>query len=101
MILKLVQSRGDLTLLPPAVLRLDLEAPKSRPAISTAPLSRPDGKRLVKPSWWTERASAGVAPGFTKEEIQADDPLDPSRPGGLFERLSEVLGQLSQSLVAS
>ena len=32
MVLRLVQTRGDLTLLPPAVLKLNLEAPRSRPA---------------------------------------------------------------------
>jgi len=121
MILKLVQSRGDLTLLPPAVLRLDLDAPLVRQGAPPASLTRAGVTRLVRPvpaesrspeshrmtaagqsgSWWTARASAGVAPGFTKEEIQAADPLDPSRPGGLFERLGELLGQLSQSLVPS
>jgi transcription-repair coupling factor (superfamily II helicase) len=115
MILRLVQNRGDLTLLPPAVLRLNLEAPRARKPGSPAPPStRPDGRRLVRPSvtpaaptgrpagsWWTARASSGVTPGFTKEEMQAVDELDPARPDGLFERLSEVLGQLSQSLVPS
>ncbi len=127
MVLKLVQTRGDLTLLPPAVLRLDLEASRLRPAGSLPPSGKPGGARLIRPaaptppaevrrpeshpipngpsggsgSWWTARASAGVAPGFTKDEILAVDPLDPSRPGGLFERLNDVLGQLSQSLTAT
>jgi transcription-repair coupling factor (superfamily II helicase) len=121
MILKLVQNRGDLTLLPPAVLRLNLDAPAARPAGAPPPVSpRAGGVRLVRPSpaesarpeshrmpasgpgtsWWTARASAGVSPGFTKEEILAPDPLDPARPGGLFDRLGDVLGQLSQTLTA-
>ena len=95
MILTLVQNRGDLTLLPPAVLRLNLDAPAVRPAGSPSLAStRPGGVRLVRPSpaestgrspiayqpWsrqfqWTARASAGVSPGFTKEEILAADPL--------------------------
>ena len=121
MILKLVQNRGDLTLLPPAVLRLNLDAPADRPAGSPSPAStRPGGVRLVRPSpaestrpeshripasgpgssWWTARASAGVSPGFTKEEILAADPLDPASQGGLFDRLGDVLGQLSQTLTA-
>jgi len=120
MVLKLVQTRGDLTLLPPAVLKLDLDAQRLRPAGSVSQSSRPSGVRLVRPapapaesrrleshrmpdgapggSWWTARASAGVAPGFTKDEILAVDPLDPAQPGGLFERLADVLGQLSHSL---
>ena len=104
MILRLVQNRGDLTLLPPAVLRLNLDAPKNRPGQAERPgreSHRPVGPGQSPSSWWTARASAGVTPGFTKEEILATDPLDPARPGGLFDRLSEVLGQLSQSLVAS
>jgi hypothetical protein len=42
-----------------------------------------------------------VKPGFTKGEILAEDPLDPARAGGLFERLGQLLEQLSQSLVAN
>jgi len=49
-------------------------------------------------SWWTARASSGVAPGFSRESILAEAPEDPSAPGGLFERLGELLDQLSQSL---
>ena len=117
MVLRLVQTRGDLTLLPPAVLRLNLDAPRLRAAgAAPPPTTRPGGTRLIRPapaesrppeshrmpdaaggSWWTARASGGVAPGFTKGEILAVDPLDPAQPGGLFERLADVLGQLSQS----
>jgi hypothetical protein len=46
-------------------------------------------------SWWTARATSGVAAGFTREEILAEVPPDPAAPGGLFERLGEVLTQLS------
>jgi len=38
-------------------------------------------------------------PGFSREEILAEAPEDPSAPGGLFERLGELLDQLSQSLL--
>jgi hypothetical protein len=41
-----------------------------------------------------------VAPGFSKDEILAEGRFDPSGPGGLFERVGELLEQLSQSLVA-
>ena len=121
MILNLVQSRGDLTLLPPAVIRLDLSAdPRSRPAAETKPgtsrsrlvprpvpaESRPLESHTMRGenrggSWWTARAASAVEPGFTKGEILAEGPFDPSTPGGLFERLGSLLDQLSQSLVAS
>jgi len=117
MLMKLVETRGDLTLLPPAVLKLNLDVD---PASAPAPRrTGPSGARLVarpaeprKPesdafrpdrnrgeSWWTARASAGVVPGFTKSEILAEAPFDPALPGGLFERLGQLLDQLSQSLV--
>jgi hypothetical protein len=40
-----------------------------------------------------------VAPGFTRGEILAETPPDAWAPGGLFERLGQVLDQLSRSLV--
>jgi transcription-repair coupling factor (superfamily II helicase) len=123
MLLRLIQNRGDLTLLPPAVLRLNLEAPRARPDGAPAPAAgRPGGSRLVRPgpaeprrpeshrlpgpgptdgSWWTARASAGVAPGFTREEVLAESPLDPAGPDGLFERMRDLLDQLSQTLTPS
>ena len=121
MILNLVQSRGDLTLLPPAVIRLDLTAdPRPRPLpearvvpgkgrLVTRPApaeSRPRESHILRDdtpggSWWTARAASTVQPGFTKGEILAEAPFDPSTPGGLFERLGSLLEQLTQSLVAS
>jgi hypothetical protein len=88
MLLKLMKSRRDLTLLPPAVLKL---------ALQTEPGWRASERRGA--SWWTARASSQVAPGFNRETILAEAPDDPSAPGGLFERLGELLDQLSQSLV--
>jgi transcription-repair coupling factor (superfamily II helicase) len=84
LLLKLVERRGDLTLLPPAVLRLDLEGVGGRPPT---------------PSWWTARATAGeVAPGFTRDEILAERAFDPAAPGGLLERLGGVLAELSNAI---
>jgi transcription-repair coupling factor (superfamily II helicase) len=106
---QLVESRGDLVLLPPAVLRLDLSRPEGvRREVPRARVPA-RGTRLVKsrrseadddtPSWWTARATAAVEPGFTKTEILAETPPDPSAPGGLFERLGALLDQLSRSMV--
>jgi transcription-repair coupling factor (superfamily II helicase) len=137
---KLLETRGDLTLLPPAVLKIDLTSPvaarprQARPEGSAVPAPQRGGQpirgaggsRLVQPpsrpqgpstpsggrkpaeeeddgtteSWWTARAKAEVAPGFTRGEILAETPPDPAAPGGLFERLNDVLSQLSQPTVA-
>jgi transcription-repair coupling factor (superfamily II helicase) len=130
---RLLQSRGDLTLVPPVVLKLDLARPVLAPAPvlrkPTVPATPPrpaeirrvvsapgQTSRIVAPSkpvvppralpggtseepdeqsWWTARATSKVASGFTREEILAEAPLDPAAPGGLFERLREILTKLS------
>jgi len=104
-LLNLVKSRPDLTLLPPAVLRVSLHPPagaaargpggKPRQAERSPQASDRSGGR----SWWTARASSGVVPGFSRESILAEAREDPSAPGGLFERLGELLDQLSHSLI--
>jgi hypothetical protein len=113
-LLKLVQSRGDLTLLPPAILRLDLtrpvDPPKSagtvKPAV--APAGRLNPKTPVQPrtpdapgreSWWATRATSGqVSSGFSRVEILAEVPPDPRAPGGVFERVRQVLDDLARRL---
>ncbi len=112
-LLRLVQSRGDLTLLPPAVLRLDLErpvappeTPVSRPPSRPTPLARLRPRRDPMPelvssdSWWTARATASeVTTGFTREAMTTESPADPAARDGLFERLGRVLGYLTQGLL--
>jgi hypothetical protein len=45
------------------------------------------------------RATAGdVAPGFSKDEVLKPLPEDPMAEGGLFDRVSAVLRELSDSL---
>lgn len=117
-IMKMVQNRGDLTLLPPAALKLDLTKPVERPkqAIdNTKPAVPPPGRLKpkatgwIKPpdvppgreSWWTTRATSGeVAAGFTRDEILAEVPPDPRAPGGVFERVQHVLDELSRGLTS-
>jgi hypothetical protein len=111
---RLLQTRGDLALVPPVVLRIDLSkpvaapsGPPSRPRVPTAgrlvPASKTPKTRepetISAESWWATRATAKVEPGFTRGEILAEAPPDPAAPGGLFERLGDVLNQLSQALV--
>jgi transcription-repair coupling factor (superfamily II helicase) len=109
----LVRRRSDLTLIPPAGLKLMLsEAGGSRLEVGKTAANlkanrpQPPGKRSASltqsaaaPSWWTARARAGeVKPGFTKAEILKPAKDDPRAPGGVFERvgqlLSEILGEM-------
>ena len=105
----LVRQRSDLTLVPPAGLRLALDgaggantgtgtgsAGAGKPA---APRPAGPGKRRVReahaPSWWTARAKTGeVTPGFSKEEILRSPKEDPRAPGGVFERVGGLLSDL-------
>jgi transcription-repair coupling factor (superfamily II helicase) len=106
-LVSIVRQRPDLTLVPPASLKLTLDGirdsgigirrdsgvanPKSRiPSPGT-------GRRVsgAAPSWWTARAlEKEVKPGFTKEEILRPAKEDPRAPGGLFEQVGGVLSEL-------
>jgi transcription-repair coupling factor (superfamily II helicase) len=93
-----VQERGDLQLLPPATLRLDLRA-ASVPHRTAVPGGRARGASphaVSAGSWWTARARAGaVAPGFTKDEILRPAREDPRAEGGVFMRVAGLLRELS------
>jgi transcription-repair coupling factor (superfamily II helicase) len=100
-LLKLIERCPDLTLSPPAILRLDL-------GVETGPThrGRPEPGSGAGPdededsSWWTARATTQVGPGFTRAEIEARAEPDPSTEGGLFDRLGQLLAELSGALVA-
>ena len=105
----LVRQRPELTLVPPAALKLNLDRAEGTgqkaqagPTVSPKPsaLSPKKGGRYgnAAPSWWVARAKeAEVKPGFTKAEMTRSAKEDPRAPGGLFEHvgslLSELLGQ--------
>ncbi len=106
----LVRQRPDLTLVPPAALKLNLDgahgaASGARGADRSTPKPEPrapsPGKGSSRyanaaPSWWTARARAGeVAPGFTKDEILKPAKEDPRAPGGVLERLGSLLRELA------
>ena len=105
LLLRLIQGRADLKLLPPAVLRLETspaQAPRLRPEIAKpGPQKRGDkpGVEEQEPSWWTARATAAVAPGFTRDEILAEKPGDDAADRALLERVRALLEQLSGALV--
>ncbi|HET7219755.1 MAG TPA: transcription-repair coupling factor [Vicinamibacterales bacterium] len=110
-LLRVIHDRGDVLLLPPATLKVDLKAPVHRPE-SAKPVARsgkddrrpgPDLKRVRKGgdpvaggSWWAARAQTGaVAPGFTKVEIMRPAKEDPRAEGGMFTRVGGLLRELS------
>ena len=109
-VFNLVQQRGDLTLVPPGTLKLNLAAPQPTAAATPAsPSLRPDGritrsslsKRGKDPvaggSWWAARAKAGeVTAGFTKDEIMRPATKeDPRSETGVFTRVSGLLRDLA------
>jgi transcription-repair coupling factor (superfamily II helicase) len=88
-LVSVVRRRGDLTLAPPASLKLNLDRVESQ---GPKAASRPH----AAPSWWTARArETEVKPGFSREEIlKPARRTDPRAAGGVFERVGELLSQL-------
>jgi transcription-repair coupling factor (superfamily II helicase) len=105
---RVVQERGDVTLVPPAALKLDL---RTTPAAIRRPVPVPSaapkgaglkgkGKskadQVAAGSWWTARATAGeVTGGFSRDEILRPAKEDPRAEGGVFTRVSGLLRELS------
>jgi transcription-repair coupling factor (superfamily II helicase) len=107
----LVRQRPELTLVPPAALKLNLEGaggsglgagrapersgPPASPKIPV-PNPRKSGKYAnAAPSWWVARARTGeVTAGFTKANILRPAKEDPRAPGGVFERVGALLSDL-------
>jgi transcription-repair coupling factor (superfamily II helicase) len=86
----LVRQRPDLTLVPPAALRINLDGVRD----SARPVARNQRGR----SWWTARAKATeVRPGFTKQEMTRAAKDDPRAVGGVFERVGGVLSELLEA----
>jgi hypothetical protein len=91
-LVSLVRQRPDLTLVPPAALRLNLDS--AQPAIPP-PRKVKGASRSVAPSWWTSRArETEIKPGFTKQEILKPAKDDPRASGGIFERVGGILSEL-------
>jgi transcription-repair coupling factor (superfamily II helicase) len=110
----LVRQRPDLTLVPPAALKLNLDgagdlglgarreperpSPRSPGPSPQAPGPSPrkSGKYAnAAPSWWVARArEEEVKPGFTKADVLRPAKEDPRAQGGVFERVGALLSDL-------
>jgi len=102
-LVSLVRQRADLTLVPPAALKLqlsgaDVKAPAPephRPSRAPAAYQKASARPPATPSWWTARArEAEVKPGFSKQEILKPAKENPRAPGGVFERVGGLLSEL-------
>jgi TRCF domain-containing protein len=108
-----LRERPDVTLVPPAALRLTLDMangsglmaeklrtePHKPSTMSHQPSAISHKKRGkyadAAPSWWVARAKEGeVKPGFTKADILRPAKEDPRAPGGVFERVGALLSDL-------
>ena len=97
-LVRVVQERPEVTLLPPATLKVDMRASEGA-ARREAVRRSTKGRELPRASWWTTRATAGeVTGGFTKEEILRPNREDPRAQGGLFSRVLGLLRELSEGV---
>jgi transcription-repair coupling factor (superfamily II helicase) len=104
---RVVKERDDLTLIPPATVKMDLRSgiPAPRATGAAGQQARPGGRPAKKGgdpvaggSWWAARANAGeVTSGFTRQEIMKAAKEDPRATGGLFSRVGGLLQELSES----
>ncbi len=113
-VINLVRERGDLKLIPPSTLKMELrDPPVSKPGPPAEPAGRHSSggargfsapkphkpgripRERREPAWWTARATAGeVTPGFSKAEILRPKAEDPRAPGGILERVEGLLEDL-------
>ena len=99
-LIKVIHDHPEATLVPPASLKLDLDA--SAASVKPVPSRPASGRRTGlsaagerQTSWWTTRATAGtVEAGFTKEEVLRKPEGDPRAEGGVFGRLESLLRAL-------
>ena len=101
-LLKLVQSRNDLKLVPPATVRLDVSLPANTPETPRARSKQPiPATSDASASWWATRAKTGqVAPGFNREAIRQAQASAHTNVDSLLERLRQALDTLSRGLTA-
>jgi hypothetical protein len=105
---RIIQQRGDVILLPPATLKLDLKAPEKKaeqrparetrvPAVFPGSSRRRGGDPVAGGSWWAARAqSGGVSAGFSRDQILRPAKEDPRAEGGIFSRVGGLMRELSE-----
>jgi transcription-repair coupling factor (superfamily II helicase) len=99
---RLVKERGDLAMIPPATVKMDLRGGTvgARPQgarLSGRAIPKKGGDPVAGGSWWAARAKAGeVTSGFTRQEIMRPQKEDPRAEGGLFGRVGGLLRELSE-----
>ena len=102
-LVSLVRQRHDLTLVPPAAVKLDLDKADGQEPTAQSSAVKGQRSRSTKsgsrsqsaPSWWTTRArEAEITPGFTKEAILKPAHENPRAPGGVFDRVGRLLSLL-------
>jgi transcription-repair coupling factor (superfamily II helicase) len=98
----LVRERGDLQLIPPVSLKLDMKKSRTLEAPPTSAAALKQAHQLrrrprAEPAWWTARATTGeVTPGFSKAEILKPKEEDPRAPGGVLQRVTDLLEELRE-----
>jgi transcription-repair coupling factor (superfamily II helicase) len=99
-LINVVRDRADLQLIPPVSLKMNLKK-SAEPPKSQTPGPKTQGDRGYRrrprpePAWWTVRATAAeVTPGFSKAEILRPKEEDPRAPGGILDRVTELLEDL-------
>jgi hypothetical protein len=104
--MRVVRERGDLRLIPPGTLKLDLKAGGKAGGGQTGvrpgsdhrltPVSKRRADPVAAGSWWTARARTGeVTGGFTRAEIMRPSKEDPRGEGGVFTGVAGLLRELS------
>jgi transcription-repair coupling factor (superfamily II helicase) len=103
-VISLVSRRPDVTLVPPASLRLTAAQPMTAPTFVARRQGRPEppkrevGRKtdMKQASWWTQRATSGtVAPGFTRQELAKPSKTPWDTPDRLFDQVKGVLTELT------
>ena len=103
-VISLINRRPDVTLVPPASLRLTATQPMTAPTFAAKRQGRPEPPRreigrktdIKQASWWTQRATSGtVAPGFTREELAKPTKTAWDTPDRLFDQVKGVLTELT------
>ncbi|MGH9159819.1 MAG: transcription-repair coupling factor, partial [Vicinamibacteraceae bacterium] len=112
-LVRLMDRRGDVRLVPPGLLRLNLTPPVTAPAFQegrprhmperSAPRAPAMASRVGRASgdgqsWWTARArDTEVRAGFSKAEVTRRPAEDPLAPGGVVARIEQLLAELEEA----